>query len=55
MYLKPVSAVLPAAVILPNTGSNKAMAVVALASVVVGVVAVATSLGATIAKRAYKA
>lgn len=55
MYVKPVSAVLPAAIILPNTGSNKVMAVIALASVIVGVVAIATSLGSAIAKKANKA
>ena len=48
-------AVLPAAVILPNTGSNRVMAVMAITGIVVGVVAIATTIGSVVAKRAYKA
>lgn len=44
-----------AAVVLPNTGNSKLMAVVASVTLVVGVAIVATSVARLIAKKAYKA
>lgn len=54
MYGKVLSAViLPAAIVLPNTGS-KVAAIVALTSIVIGVVALATTIASAIAKRTYR-
>lgn len=44
-----------AAIVLPNTGSNRLMAVIATISLVVGVVITVTSLARLVAKKAYKA
>lgn len=44
-----------AAVVLPNTGNNKLMAVVATVTLVVGVAIVATTVARLVAKKAYKA
>ena len=56
MYGKVLSAaVVPAAIVLPNTGSNRALAIVAGISLVVGIVALVSTFGRTIAKRAFKA
>ena len=44
-----------AAIVLPNTGSNRVMAVVAGVSLVVGVVIMLSSAARLVAKKAYKA
>lgn len=44
-----------AAIVLPNTGSNRYLTVVAMVSLVAGVAILATSVVRMVAKRAYKA
>lgn len=44
-----------AAIVLPNTGNNTLMAVVATITLVVGVAVTATSVGRIVAKKAFKA
>jgi hypothetical protein len=44
-----------AALVLPNTGSNRALMAVTLTSLVVGVAITATSLARMVAKKAHKA
>ena len=54
MYGKVLSAaVIPAAVVLPNTGS-KLTAVIAVACIAVGVVAFVTTVASSVAKRASR-
>lgn len=48
-------AVLTSAIVLPNTGSNRVMAIVASISLVVGVVILLSSATRLIAKKAFKA
>lgn len=43
------------ALVLPNTGGNSILTIVAYASIVVGVAIVATSILRMVAKKAYKA
>lgn len=43
-----------AAVVLPNTGSNRTMTIVAAITLVVGVTILASSVARMVAKRAYK-
>ena len=47
--------VLPAAIVLPNTGSNSVIAIVATISLVVGVAITLSSVTRLVAKRAFKA
>ena len=55
MYGKVLSAaVLPAAIILPNTGGSKVRAIVALAFLAIGVIALATTIASAVAKKVYK-
>ena len=44
-----------AAIVLPNTGSNQTMAIVAMISIVVGIAVMLSSGARLIAKNAYKA
>ena len=48
-------AVLGAAIVLPNTGNNRLMAVVAMVTLVVGVAIIVTTFARVIAKKAFKA
>ncbi len=43
------------AIVLPNTGSNRLMAVVAMVTLFVGVAIIVTTLARLVAKKAYKA
>lgn len=43
-----------AVIVLPNTGSNRIMAIVATIALVVGVTILATSAARVVAKRVYK-
>lgn len=55
MYGKVLSAaVLPAAIILPNTGGSKLRVIFALAFLAIGVVALATTVASAVAKQVYK-
>ncbi len=49
------SAAAGAAAVLPNTGNNTAMAVVATVSLAVGAIVTVTSLARLIAKKSFKA
>jgi len=58
MYTTPVlsaSTTTTAALMLPSTGSNRAMALVALVSLVVSAAVLVSSTARLVAKRAYKA
>jgi hypothetical protein len=44
-----------AAVVLPNTGNSKLMAVVAIVTLIVGVAITVTTLGRLVAQKAFKA
>lgn len=49
------STTVASAVVLPNTGDNRAMAIAATVSLIVGVIVTVSSLARLIAKKAYKA
>ncbi len=56
MYGKVLSATtVPAAIVLPNTGSNRALATAAAITLAVGVAATVTTVARFIAKKAYNA
>lgn len=56
MYGEVLPAVtVPAAIILPNTGSNRILTVAAATTLAVGIVATISTVARFVAKRAYKA
>ncbi len=56
MYGKVLSAAtVPSAVVLPNTGANRALTIAATTTLVVGIIATITTIARLVAKKAYKA
>lgn len=49
------AATIPAAIVLPNTGSNRVLAVAAATTLVVGIIATISVVARFVAKKAYKA